>query len=491
MNKQSFFVFLILLAGFVGVVHGQPSKEFKGRTFGKAINTGADEFAPVLSTSGRKIFFVRAKPNNERGHDIWVTTKKRGKWMPPEKLGKSINGQGANGIGGLSYDRNTLYLTNIYDEFGNTIGTGISKAARKGFDWNAPEAIWDASNLPLTGSFGFHAVEGGQTFLLSMQDTTQGYGAEDLYVITMQDSAYSEPINLGENINTEGVELSPFVANNGKLLFFASNGHGGEGSVDIFMSRRTGPSWTDWSMPVNLGKEVNTPDFDAYFIMDTLSQTVVFSSAPNEGALGDLFITEAANIPALQDSLPRAELVELVDTVSEEPPVEEVAVEEVEEEPVALDTAVQDTAIAIAPVPPTIVAPAEEKVAEQVVYEEIYEEVVNKEDVAFDNVQFDFNKYKLRASEKKKVDRMVEFMKNHPEMRLKLNGHTDAIGSDSINVIFGNARCVSIQNYMSLKGIPLRRIEVYSYGEKEPLEGGPAANRRVEVFLIQPGNKED
>ena len=478
-------------------LQAQPTERFQGKAFGKSINTSDDEFAPVFSSSGRKIFFVRSKPSNERGHDIWFTAKKRGRWMPPKRLNKAVNGQAANGLGGLSYNGKTLYITNIYDEFGNVTGTGISRSQRSGYEWKAPEAVWDASELPIKGGFGFHAVEGEEEVIfLSMQDTTQGFGAEDLYVMVKQDSGFSQPQNLGDLVNTEGAELSPFIANSGRLLFFASNGHGGQGNVDIFMSRRTGDRWTDWSRPINLGEEVNTPDFDAYFALDTAGKRAVFSSAPSPEEWGNLYIVDADKIPALRDSVPRATVTALVDTVAEEQETEEEAPAIAKTDSAATQMVEKDTATAaVEPEEETVTPETTAEVTAQVpsnsdtskrVYEEIYEAVVNRKDLVFDNVLFDFNDYKLRPSEKDKVDRMVEFMEEHPDMRLKLNGHTDAVGSDSINVIFGNARCVSIRNYISLKGISPKRVEIYSFGEKQPLEGSAAINRRVEVFLIKP-----
>ena len=86
------------------------------------------------------------------------------------------------------------------------------------------------------------------------------------------------------------------------------------------------------------------------------------------------------------------------------------------------------------------------------------------------------------------TSRVIEYiMQKYKKTTLKLNGHTDNIGSDSVNIIFGNARCVSIKNYMVSLGVAPHRIQTYSYGEKEPLKGGQSqrVNRRVEMFLVK------
>jgi OOP family OmpA-OmpF porin len=82
----------------------------------------------------------------------------------------------------------------------------------------------------------------------------------DIYV-SVQDKkgVWSQPINLGKKINTEMDEVSPFLAADGRTLYFGSNGRPGYGSTDIFMSKRKGSGWTDWTEPVNLGPKSIQP----------------------------------------------------------------------------------------------------------------------------------------------------------------------------------------------------------------------------------------
>jgi outer membrane protein OmpA-like peptidoglycan-associated protein len=78
---------------------------------------------------------------------------------------------------------------------------------------------------------------------------------------------WNEPINLGEIINTPFAETQPFLHPDMKTLYFVSDGHYGLGSGDIFMSKRLNPnSWTEWSEPVNLGKSINTPFLDGFYM---------------------------------------------------------------------------------------------------------------------------------------------------------------------------------------------------------------------------------
>ena len=74
-------------------------------------------------------------------------------------------------------------------------------------------------------------------------------------------------MNLGSQVNSFMTDFSPFLAPDGKTLFFSSYGHTGYGSSDIFMCTRKDDSWTNWTKPKNLGPEINTDDWDAYFVL--------------------------------------------------------------------------------------------------------------------------------------------------------------------------------------------------------------------------------
>ena len=110
-------------------------------------------------------------------------------------------------------------------------------------------------------------------------------GEEDIY-ISLKDSTdnWSEPLNLGASINTEGFEISPFLSADKKRLYFSSNGRSGFGDADIYFTERLYDSWTVWSQPKNLGSEINSPKFDSYFSIYGDSVGVFSSNRDSEFA---------------------------------------------------------------------------------------------------------------------------------------------------------------------------------------------------------------
>jgi hypothetical protein len=114
------------------------------------------------------------------------------------------------------------------------------------------------------------------------------YGKEDLY-ISLRDSLnnWSRPVNLGPSINTEGYEIGPFLSSDMKRLYFSSEGHGGYGSADIFVSERPYDNWTIWTQPKNLGKVINSEKFDSYFSI--YGDTISFFSSNRDSDQADVY----------------------------------------------------------------------------------------------------------------------------------------------------------------------------------------------------------
>lgn len=135
---------------------------------------------------------------------------------------------------------------------------------------------WDLSPLPFNEPYAFmhpSITEDGNTLYFS-SDRPGGYGGMDIYRVVRENGSWSSPFNLGPTINTTENEVFPFIANN--TLYFASNGHGGLGGLDIFKS--------EWSIngftpPINLSYPINSHVDDFSLITKNEQEGGYFSSA--------------------------------------------------------------------------------------------------------------------------------------------------------------------------------------------------------------------
>ena len=114
-------------------------------------------------------------------------------------------------------------------------------------------------------------------------DMPGGYGGTDLYMCRLVDGKWHEPENLGEKINTPGNELYPFVSQRYQL-FFASDGHGGMGMKDLYLTVKSESGWSD---PVHLDPPLNSSKDDFGLITDNGFTEGYFSS--NRDGSDDIF----------------------------------------------------------------------------------------------------------------------------------------------------------------------------------------------------------
>ncbi len=289
-----------------------------------AVNTEAEELSPLLANDGKTLYFTRAfDPSNTGGEfagmDIWMAKRQRNTsaapWQAATNNIPEWNNRESNVVIGTSKDNSSVYLLNSYKS-----KSGIAFSKYDGTEWGDPEVI-SIPGINRTDFVGFYMNPDFNVLLISMNQRGS-LGNEDLYVC-LKDSSTGEwrkPLNLGPTINTEGFEISPFLSADGKRLYFASNGHKGQGDADIFYSDRLYNSWEAWSTPKNLGTKVNSEAFDAYFSI--YGDSVAFFTSNKGGKLANIYQVEVSPVNQYGDSeknyLPTAEVTELFGTAKTE-----------------------------------------------------------------------------------------------------------------------------------------------------------------------------
>lgn len=254
------------------------------------------EIMPIFSSDGKTLYFVRSEENKSQGakrkQNIWSVTKNGSNWgTPSDQLGP-VNNEQDNAIAGVSADGNTLYLLNNYSRK-STEFIEVSSSQKAGETWSKPKWFQTPELFTLGEFYDFYLTPDEEVLLISMEGSKEdkNVGKEDLYVCFKSAGGnWNNPVNLGKMINTKGFEMTPFLSADKMTLFFSSNGHkGGMGDADIYMSKRQPGSWVRWSEPVNLGPEINSKALDAYFKIAPNEEVAYFSSTRN-GSF-DLFST--------------------------------------------------------------------------------------------------------------------------------------------------------------------------------------------------------
>jgi Tol biopolymer transport system component len=239
-------------------------------TFGVPTNLGPPVNSPgiinwgqSLSPDGLSLYITSNRPGGQGRQDIWVTTRstKDEPWGEPVNLGFPINTSAFDQFAKLSADSLTLY-------FSSTRSGGIGPedlylATRETTDesWGEPVNLGPPINSSTEDWASSISTDGLELFFVS--DRPGGSGHYDLWVTkrTATDGPWTEPINLGQVVNSSGWDGIPCISADGLCLFFDSSRPGGSGDADLWMTTR--PTVSDpWVEPVNLGPTVNSSSGD-------------------------------------------------------------------------------------------------------------------------------------------------------------------------------------------------------------------------------------
>jgi hypothetical protein len=246
---------------------------------GSAINTTEPQVAPVLSLNEDLLFFTAL---NRKGtgkfksketkyntnQDVWVSEKDiKGNWSPAISLPEPVNNFQHNAMAGISVDGKRMYLLNNYLPDGKMV-QGLSVSSFNGQNWDFPAnlAVENFKNFAHSIEYAVSVNENIMLISYAKDSLKSLRGDKDLYVSFLKNNGnWSEPKYTGNVINTSKNEAAPFLAYDSKTLYYSSDGLGGYGGSDIYMTKRLDSTWTNWSEPVNLGKGINTPKWDSYF----------------------------------------------------------------------------------------------------------------------------------------------------------------------------------------------------------------------------------
>jgi len=268
----------------------------------KKINSKEDDFAPAYAdkTHGSIIFTTDRPASAGKDVDNWTGMEfsdlfiarkdRKGEWTAPVSADPSevLNTNANEGTAQFNSRYTNLYFTRCWNAAKRKNGCGIYKINRIGTTtWGEPEGIELGGDSATT--FGQPTVSSDESTIYFVSDRPGGFGGRDLWMVSRKGAKvpgkpreYSVPVNLGPDINTPGDEMFPFIRND-SILYFASNGHPGMGGLDIFRSVNVGGKWTK---PENMKYPINTNADDFAIIFNPDEPEEGFFSSNRTGGKG-------------------------------------------------------------------------------------------------------------------------------------------------------------------------------------------------------------
>jgi hypothetical protein len=258
------------------------------------VNSSYRETHPIFSPDGQTLFFARShSPDNIGGHDdpqdIYFSTRHTdGSWTTPENM-KELNNSSSNGVTSISTDGNSLLVINSYKRgFGSSSDVAVVRKTPEG-KWGKPEGLYINNYYNYSEYADFIWTPDGKALIMALH-RKDSIGGMDLYVsYILSDGDWSEPQNLGVNVNSTKDEFAPYLSSDGQTLYFSSEGHKGYGQADVFrVHRLSDTNWTEWSKAENLGSHINSAKWEAYFTVANTGNICYVRSTSAEQRDSDL-----------------------------------------------------------------------------------------------------------------------------------------------------------------------------------------------------------
>lgn len=263
--------------------HINDKYEFAPINLGDSVNTVRSEYYPTLTISDSLLVFTRM---SNTGENFIKSTITNNHYTQAEVVEGSINRQALKGAATVSSDGEYLIFAGDFFEKGfGSYDLYISYNTPDG--WSEPENLGPNVNSPYWESAP--SISPDSRTLYFSSDRPGGYGGRDLYMCTKQSNGkWSKPINLGSTINTKGNDLYPYIHADNQTLYYTSDGLPGYGNTDLYVSRKIGT--TDWTTPQNLGFPVNTIEDEGSIAISSDATTAYIASdrADSRGGL-DLY----------------------------------------------------------------------------------------------------------------------------------------------------------------------------------------------------------
>ena len=224
------------------------------------------------STGGRQNIYAEPDPKGRFYEDVFMSVKLGGEtWADPEKIGTNINTHGHDASLALSANGQKLFI--YKDTEGSSGDLYVSEL--EGYDWSVPKAL--DSNINTAYWEGGVSLSADESELYFSSERPGGFGGRDIYkCVRNSDDTWGKPKNLGSTINTFYDDESPFIHPDGKTLFFSSEGHQSMGGYDIFRSLSI--TDTTWTTPENIGYPINTAGDDRYYVVSANGERGYYSS---------------------------------------------------------------------------------------------------------------------------------------------------------------------------------------------------------------------
>ncbi|ADR20808.1 hypothetical protein MATR_15660 [Marivirga tractuosa] len=476
-------------------------------SMGKQINSNMADYAPALTLDNKTMIFTSKRSlsgsilSNNSNEDLYIAVQEDGMWQDAVQL-RGVNSRHNEGSAALNAEGNQI----IFARCGSPEGFGncdlYETHLQEDSTWSKAVNLGANLNSKAWDSHPALSVTGDSLFFAS--DRIGGFGLSDIYFsVKDEEGNWTRARNLGPVVNTRGNEVSPFIHPRYEILYFSSNGHLlNFGGFDIYKSNAKSFLWDE---PQNIGPLINTDGDEYYFTIDSESEDLFYAGSSSMRSHNlDLF-----SFPLPMEAQPGANTKVsgvVTDTVKGKPFRGIVSIVDIENgieiapkftrEDGSFEFNLINNANYVMVVQSDKLFRIEEMffLSGDTVMNRNIDPVSSK--IRFKSIEFEENSAKLRPDMYSDLDKVVDFLLDYPEFKLKISGHTDSSGDELRNKSLSQERADAIRDYIIiLHPIEEERVVAEGYGNSQPVveeeitDDDRRLNRRVEFEIYRPKNE--
>jgi tetratricopeptide (TPR) repeat protein len=481
---------------------------FNPVSVGSSINTKDDEYWPSITADGQTLMFTRQTiPSDNHStfgkvqEDFYLSYFSDNLWKEAFNAGAPLNTSQNEGAQTLSSNGNYMFFT-ACDRPGGLGSCDLYFSAFNEGRWSEPSNLRAPVNTPSWESQPSISADGKTLFFSSSRPG--GLGGKDLWFSTINDkNVWTDPVNMGNSINTDGDEMSPFIHFDGRTLYFASDGRVGMGGFDIYMSRMNDDStWTD---PQNLGYPINTYNDEMGLIIESGGQKAYFSSIRDKLNGKDIFYfnlyesIRPSPVSYLKGKVYDKETGKLLKAVYE--------LTNLSTGKVIIKSSTDGAGNFLVCLPSgynygvNVIKEGYLFYSENFMFEgqhpvgEPYTKRISLnpikvgEKMQLSNVFYKIDSWQLKKESMSELNNLANLLSENRDLIIEIGGYTDSTGSAEYNMVLSEKRALSVVNYLIDRGISHERLKYIGYGNASPIGDnvtidGRKLNRRTEAKII-------
>lgn len=484
------------------------------------VSTNRDEYLPIISPDNEQMLYTRRLPvkskdmawQSDKEAEVFTRSKRnaQNKFDQGQPMPAPFNQNNNEGGASLSIDNKHVYFTICRDEGGAQLNCDVYYSDFVAGEWTEIKKVPGINDPVFWDSQPSIAADGKTLFFSS--DRKGGLGGCDIYKTVRDETGkWSPPVNVGNIINTDGNEKSPFMHSDSETLYFSSDGQMGVGGYDIFFTRKNEKG--EWAEPKNIGYPINNTGDDLGFFVSTDGHLGYFAtnqkSKVGGKAMGgwdiysfDLYVEarpdavallkgvltdeSGENISGAKVELKDAKTKKTIDAVVDSADGNYAAVINLKKtKEVIVTVKKEDHAFSS-----KVVALKDTVFTKPQKVDLVSKKIEIGQTYALNNIYYETNSADLKIESMIVIEAFVEFLKANPNIKIEIHGHTDNVGDDASNQALSADRAFTVLENLQKMGIPKEQLVGFKgFGKNKPIttndsEEGRAKNRRTEFLIV-------